>query len=462
MKGYLTVFLALSLSFMTGFVLLLTGNAVRNAGKVRLECAVDTGMNAVLSEFHRELLERYDLLYVDVSYLGSQPSIANLEERLRYYIEENTSGVLNGSHGLWGTLSVENTVVSSFETAAADRGASMRSQAVCYVEDTGVSGEERAVLKQMETVKFLDEAAPMEEWIGIMEQLAGIELPRIQNEKGDWEEVPLSNPADWVYALAGSDILYLAQADTANISPAKVSLEDYISHRQIQNTGSKNRDYKSDKELFLSYLFDKMGYYGKPRENSLLSCQLEYIAQGKDSDLSNMRAVAETVFRWRFADNAARALADGGLRAEVEDAAGQLLAVTLKEELKAPVAESILYACAFLESISDVRSIYEGGSIPLRKSGHSMAVRHVLSGGLYAAGGSSGLTYGQYLAAMILLNSEEEENLRAMDIMEMDIRLHDGSKNFSMDWCVERFEAEISCAGGLGSHYFIKRKYGYF
>lgn len=57
MKGYLTVFLALSLSFMTGFVLLLTGNAVRNAGKVRLECAADTGMNAVLSEFHRELFE---------------------------------------------------------------------------------------------------------------------------------------------------------------------------------------------------------------------------------------------------------------------------------------------------------------------------------------------------------------------------------------------------------------------
>ena len=93
MKGYLTVFLALSLSFMTGFILLLTGSAVKNAGKVRLECAVDTGMNAVLSEFHRELLERYGLIYIDASYLGNEPSIANVENRLKYYVEENTLSV---------------------------------------------------------------------------------------------------------------------------------------------------------------------------------------------------------------------------------------------------------------------------------------------------------------------------------------------------------------------------------
>ena len=80
---------------MTGFVLLLTGNAVRNAGKVRLECAADTGMNAVLSEFHRELFERYGLIYVDASYLERKPEISNVENRLRYYVEENTSELLD-------------------------------------------------------------------------------------------------------------------------------------------------------------------------------------------------------------------------------------------------------------------------------------------------------------------------------------------------------------------------------
>ena len=84
MKGYLTVFLSLSLSILTGFILLLTGNAIRNTVKVRYECAVDTGMNAVLSEFHAKLLERYDLIYVDASYLEKQPSVLHVEDRLRY------------------------------------------------------------------------------------------------------------------------------------------------------------------------------------------------------------------------------------------------------------------------------------------------------------------------------------------------------------------------------------------
>lgn len=462
MKGYLTVFLALSLSIMTGFILMLTGNAVRNTEKVRMECAVDTGMNSVLSEFHAGLLERYDLIYVDASYLGKVPSIANVEERLRYYVEENTSGVLSGKHAPWGTLSVENTAILSFETAAADGGASMRNQAVCYIEDTGIAGEERETPELMEEIRILDGMTPMEDWIEIMGQIAGIELPRIQNEEGIWEEVPLSNPADWVYALVGSDILYLAQADIQDINPARMPVGDYISHRQIQNSDSFNRDYGMEEEIFVSYLFDKMGYFGNPRDNSLLLCQLEYVAAGKESDLDNMRTVAEKLFKWRFADNVSRALSDGGLRAEASEAAGQLLAVILKEEFKAPVVESILYACAFLESICDIRNIYAKGAVPLRKSSHSMSVKHVLESGIYMAESGNGLTYGQYLAGMILLTDSREVNLRSMDIMEMDIRLQDGNQNFSMDWCIERFEAEITCQGGCGNHYLLRRKYGYF
>ena len=64
MKGYLTIFLALSLSLLTGFILLLTGNAINNGMKIRYECAADTGMNAVLSEFHIGLLEKIGRAHV--------------------------------------------------------------------------------------------------------------------------------------------------------------------------------------------------------------------------------------------------------------------------------------------------------------------------------------------------------------------------------------------------------------
>lgn len=462
MRGYLTVFLAMSLSILIGFILLLTGSAVRNAEKIRLECAVDTGMNAVLSEFHIVLLERYGLIYVDASYLGRQPSISNVEERLEFYVEENTSQVLKGKNAPWGSLKGVETVIASFGTAADQMGASMRNQAICYINDTGISGDEREAFTQKKQIQVLDEDDPIGNWNAVMEQLSEMELPMVLNEKGLWEEVPLSNPADWVYGLAGSDLLYLSGIDLRSVSSVHISLEDYISHRQINSKGMENQKYKQGEEEFLSYLFAQMGYLGNPREGSLLGCQLEYIVGGEESDWQNVRMVAEKIFLWRFADNALCAFRDGNLRAQAVSAAEELQAVSLKEELKEPVVESILYACAFMETIGDLRTIYSNGMVPVRKSSHQMSVSHVLNGNLYTTGSSVGFSYKQYLACMILLEEERDVNLRAMDIMEMDIRFQDGNQYFAMDWCIEWYEAGISARGSHDTAYFLRRKYGYF
>ena len=462
MKGYLTVFLAMSLSILTGFILLLTGSAVKNAEKVRFESAVDAGMNAVLSEFHIGLLERYGLIYVDASYLGSKPSIANVEARLKYYVEENTVQILGKKNAPWGSLNHIQTEISSFDTAAAQMGASMRNQAVNYIRDKGIAGREKEAFDFMEEIQILNEMDPVGDWSRIMEQLCGIELPVIQNEKGLWEEVPLSNPADWAYGMLGSDILYLSQADFQSVNPAHIFLEDYISHRGINNKETKDRKFECGNEDFLSYLFEQMGCLGNVRNASLLDCQLEYIVGGKDSDLENVREVAKKLFNWRFADNFLCAAGDGDLKAQASAAAEDLLAVQLKEEFKDPVVQSILYACAFMESIGDLRVIYSGGMVPVRKSNHQMSVFHVLGGNLYSVGSEGGFTYDQYLACMILLENEVNVNLRAMDIMEMDIRFQDGNKYFAMDWCIERYEANMSAKDGSGNIYSLTRKYGYF
>ena len=332
MKGYLTVFLSLSLSVMTGFILLLTGCAVRNAGRIRLECAVDTGMNSVLSEFHIGLFERYGLLYVDASYLGKEPSVSNLEERIHFYVEENTSKALERKNGPWGTLYLEKVQISGFETSAAAKGASMRNQAVCYAADHGLCGSEREVLGGIQKAENLDTEDAMGRWHSIMEQLSGMERPYIRNEKGEWEEVPLSNPADWVYGLSGSDILYLAEVPVGGVSSAMLSLNEYISHRGADNPAGAGRNFREEDDLFVSYLFDKMGYLGGEREKSLLSCQLEYIIYGNSSDMENVRAVAQRLFRWRFADNLSCALSDGGLRGQAAAVAEELHAVQLKRE----------------------------------------------------------------------------------------------------------------------------------
>ena len=64
-KGYLTVYLSLSLALILSFILTLIEGARISVIRMEAECVADIGMNSVLAEFHRELLEQYDLLFVD-------------------------------------------------------------------------------------------------------------------------------------------------------------------------------------------------------------------------------------------------------------------------------------------------------------------------------------------------------------------------------------------------------------
>lgn len=462
MRGYLTVFLALSLSILTGFILFLTFCAIRNGEKVRFECAADTGMNAVLSEYHTELFDKYGLLYIDASYLGENPSEENVEERLRFYIEKNTDHIYKKKNAPWGYIQTRDVEIISFETAAAGKGLSMRSQAVNYIEDTEIVKEETLILSCIDQLMELDALDPLCEWDNVMRQIAEMELPLVLNGRNEWEEVQLSNPADWVYGLAGSNALYLAGARLDRLSPISIDTGELISHRSIQNTSVSDRIYKQDEEKFLTYLFEKMGNYEDIPNESILCCQIEYLAEGKESDLENMGAVAERIFRWRFADNADRALSDGGLRSQAQAVANELQVVQLKREFEDPVVQSILYACAFLESIGDMKALYAGGRIPLRKDTYQMSVDKVLEGIIDTCEGSNGFCYSQYLAGMIALMDEELLNLRAMDIMEMDIRFRKGNTGFCMDWCIERYEALVTAGSSLPEVMQLRRKYGYF
>ena len=136
MKGYLTVFLSLSLTALIGFVLFLTGNAIRNGGKVRLECATDIGMNSVLAEFSVALQERYELFYIDASYLGRAPSVSNIEERLDFYIRRNLS---TGSRKKpWMNVELRKVTVPEVIVAAEGEGESMKYQAVRYIQDSNI------------------------------------------------------------------------------------------------------------------------------------------------------------------------------------------------------------------------------------------------------------------------------------------------------------------------------------
>lgn len=460
MKGYLTVFLSLSLSIFIGFILLLAGAAIGNAQKVRLESVVDAGMNSVLGEYHIGLHDRYGLIYIDASYLSKKPSVTNVEGRLDFYIREG----LRNQEGFapWGEVQLTKVQITDLGAASGGMGNSMKYQAVCYIQDKGIRGKEASADEYLSSLGDADGRDALEEWSALQEQIAGMELPRILNDQGEWEEVQLGNPADGVFGLASSDILYLLEVEHWQ-SGVSIRHEEYISGGTINHTGD-SPGRQSDDAWFLSYLFAQMGRYRAPREDSLLQYQLEYIAQGRESDYENLKAVAERLLKWRFAKNAAYALSNAGLYGEAWTMAGELHAVLLKPEFQEPVTRSILYACAYLESLSEVKCLMSGGQIKIESDNFCMGVEQVATGLIPPAAASEGggIGYEEYLACMILMLPEEVRNLRSMDIVEMDIRLIFGNPYFSMDWCIERYTAEILARDSSNKVYKMQRTYGYY
>lgn len=442
MKGSVTVFLALSLSLLTGFVLLLTEGVIKNVEKIRLEGVMDLGMNSVLGEFHMGLHERYGLLYIDLSYDAGNPSLQKLEDRLDFFVRQNT-------------VTPKEVKVRQVASAAFADGNSMKFQAVCYMQDSNHS--ELSCGESWHEIKELGGCNAMAEWSELMNQISNMELPKIKNEAGEWVEIPLNNPADGVFGLTGHDMLYLAGVDGSGIGVGVIQAESYASRRVLQNI-EYGEEKVADTELFIAYLLEKMGNYQNIRENSFLQYQLEYIAMGKYSDYENIQAMGDMLLQWCFTKNVNYAMGNNALWSEALKMAEGLKAVALKESFREPVAQSMIYALAYLESLAEIQCLFDGGNINITKSGFYTQWEQVYAADiLQISSAVGGLKYEDFLIAAIMELPERSRNLRSMDIMEMDIRMISQNPEFAMDFCVERVEAEI-----IHKEYDLRRTYGYY
>ena len=88
-EGYLSIFMSLTMTLVLSLCLVLIEGARQNTVRLEAECIVDIALNSVLAEYHREVLERYNLFYIDSSYGTKQPSYYNTEARIKYYLEQN-------------------------------------------------------------------------------------------------------------------------------------------------------------------------------------------------------------------------------------------------------------------------------------------------------------------------------------------------------------------------------------
>ncbi len=476
-RGYITVFLTLSLTLILSLVFVLIEGARISAIRMKFECVADIGMNSVLAEYHRELLEQYDLLFVDMSYGGAYADIGNTEEHLRHYMQKNfrPDAEYTGFGNLRDLLAMDagRVHIGQYSLASDDRGAVLKRQITDYMADHPVGAVMEKVGLGASELKSggLETRDTEAERQGYEAQIEAIELPQQEVEEGVYEEIPLNNPADAANATRVSGVLNLVLDDPSRISSVKISVSDYLSHRQLmQGTGvcaeAAEISGEPNELVFQAYLFEKCGFYGKEMEKSLLKYQIEYILAGKDTDWQNLEYVAKRLLRWREAANVIYILTDSAKIAEAEAMALALTAVALCPELAEPVKYTILFAWAYLESLQDVKTLLAGGRVPICKTSADwktgidgiMNVKDSLT----PDEGGRGLNYEEYLRIMLFLQEQDSRTLRAMDIMEMDIRRTAGNARFRLDACFDTYQAELSATSGFGYSCEMSRRYGFY
>lgn len=476
-RGYITVFLSLSLTLILSLVFTVIEGARISAIRMKFECVTDIGMNSVLAEYHRELLKQYDLLFVDTSYCGSHPSIANTEGHLRNYMHKNLQagegrGIFGGRDFL--AMDVGSAKISEYSVASDQGGAVLKRQATDYLNDYPLG----AILdKVTENVGLLQGFGLDTTDVGAMRsryeaEIAKIGLPEVEVEEGKFEKVPLNNPADAVNALRGSGVLNLVLEDPSAVSAVKVDLGLYYSHRSERMTGTGlcaeavEVGGEANELVFQTYLFEKCGYYGEELEKGLLKYQMEYILMGKDTDWQNLEQVAKRLLLWREAANVLYILSDSAKVAAAQALAATLSAVMLMPALMEPVKYLILFAWAFVESLQDVKTLFSGGRVPIFKTAADwktgIGCLQNAKGSLTKNEGGRGLNYKEYLQIMLFLQNAESRTERAMDIMEMDIRLTPGNAAFRIDACFDSFLAQTSVSSRFGYSYEMNRRYGFY
>ena len=477
--AYLTVYLALSMAVLLALCLVLLEGARRNGAALEAECMAEMSLNSILAEYHKELFEQYNLFALDASYGTNYPSPANTERHLCHYLQRNFSLEDLFLSDYWYrdffALTLKEASLTGISILTDQEGGVFRRRAVEAIEaDVGLT-----VLKELsewlKTVEInsLEDGSVEQKKAEIDRQIQEYNGKEIQLPDGQWKVVEIENPTWKLEENKRKGILKLVIEDQEQISQRSIAQEALIMDRiKKGEANSGNMDIHipeeeslADQFLFREYLMRYMGNYGAENAEGALLYQLEYLIAGKENDTENLRGVANRLLALREAANALYLFSDSEKSMEAELVAGVIATLLAVPEITELLKVSLLLGWAYAESLYDVKTLLEGGKIPLIKDD---ATWHFgLQGALEANISNenfreeTGLSYEDYLRIFLMLTDTDKLTGRAMNLVEADIRLTAGNADFRLDGCFDRIEAYICVESAYGYQFELTRQKSY-
>lgn len=451
-RGEVTAYLSLIFILMVTFIGGIMESASIQLAKNYRRADMNRAMESVFAEYQKELLEEYDLFALDVSYETGLYSEQNIMDRLVYY------GAGNMEH---------KTERIRFLT---DQGClGFCEQAAAYMEHRyGID-----VMKDMlgMTSVWGQEEEKAETYVR-EEQSCQDHLDELLREQES--ELPEEgNPIAYAGQLKKSPILTLVMPKDKAVSEKQLNVQDTLSARD-RNTGYGEFSDVADEKGSLSalllgeYLLEHFSGFTDAEGMKAMDYELEYILAGKSSDRENLEAVVKKLMLLRFVPNYTYIQTDSEMKAEAESMALALCTFLAVPAITQAAAQGILLAWAYGESIMDLRSLMKGNRVPLVKTKESwqLQLSKLLTLGTAedcseGRDEENGLGYSEYLRILLFLEKKDKTALRALDLIEQNLRMVHAQTYFRADLCICRLEIQSVCNLRRGIRYRFKTYYGY-
>ena len=294
--GYMTVYLALVMGILLSLILAVLTAVRISTIRMYIECCADMALDSALAEYHREMLDQYDLFFIDTAYQTGDPSYHRTEEHIFRYMERNLRPQEEfptaGAKDLLG-LSTEAVELLQAGVATDDGGTVLQYHIVQYMKDISGLSLAETLLEQGNQLEDLQGRDLEAEWDAAEESLKEEIFRRKKLQDKDWDgEIP-ETPSDAVRATRSEGILGAA-AQGMRLSSACLSGAGRPSVRHL-NSGTGLSDGKEavnslvDQGLLYAYILKKCGSFGQEKENSALAYEVEYILQQQTQDRENLK-----------------------------------------------------------------------------------------------------------------------------------------------------------------------------
>lgn len=465
LRGSITVFASLSLLLVASFLLVLLEAARVKGLDAYSRMQRVNGMESVFSEYDRELFEQYGIFLLDGSYGSQTLQFSQINGRLQAVSQQNLRPVIPVS--AWQDalnfyqMDVRDATVTGYLLATDEDGAPFREMVVESVKASypaelvqklydGLQSADQAMTQGQESRSAMDQA---------QENIRMAQEEQAQATAGESEETQVQmpeeasveNPMDVVKALKEADILTLVMPPGSRVSTKSIDGKERLEHRLLLkgNETWQKTDGWYEAVLYQHFLQTHFACYEAGRSGEgALDYELEYIQAGKQTDRENLKSVVRQLLLLREGANFMYLQTDAVKQQEAYSVATALAAAAGIAPATALIAQGILAAWAYAESILDVRTLLAGGKIAWMKTAESWSsslsgLGELLTGSVRAKEQESGEDYQGYLQKLLWLKSERSLNYRAMDLMELRAQVHSG-KMIRMDAMILTLRADVS------------------